>query len=191
MRLPSARRATYRPVTDAVSDVTVTSWVKVVFSVVTTTIFVLVSVITLQGALNQPGFAPNEAVTWLLVTFSTAIITFIAAQLGVTVASPGRSLNTRLRYALTAESEETAGPSSTVTVASIVLLLNVLAITVVGLCFIWLWADPGQIAVKEGADPLKEAPEYIKTHAQAFAALIVAGFGGLLVGAAKPSEQNT
>lgn len=63
--------------------------------------------------------------------------------------------------------------------------IDLVVLVVVGAFFVWLYLDPGNIAVAEGYDKLTSAPDYISLQAKAFIALVVAGAGGVGVAAAK------
>lgn len=72
-----------------------------------------------------------------------------------------------------------------------ILVVDVLALVVIGGLFLWLYMDPGSIEVKEGQQALTSAPDYISLQAKAFIALVIAGAGGVGAAAAKQPPRRT
>jgi hypothetical protein len=61
----------------------------------------------------------------------------------------------------------------------VLLLLDVIVFTVVGLGFVLLATKPDLIAVAPDADALKDAPEYINSHAKLFVGVVFAAVAAI------------
>ena len=79
------------------------------------------------------------------------LIAFIAAQLGLAIATAADGLRNKVRQTM---GSDRWGDK--------LLLLDVIIFFLIGLWFVLLWVKPDLIAVSDGGDPLKNAPEYIE-----------------------------
>jgi len=162
------------------------AWIKVVFGCALAGLYVLVAWTMIDGALNEVGYAPNDATDWLVTIASGGLIAFVAAQIGVVVATEGNGIKGRMQNRLFGSGTQlTASDERAASAAVLVLVVDVAVLLIVGGFFIWLYVRPANIAVAEGAKPLKDAPAYISLQAQAIVGLIVAGAGAVGVAAAK------
>ena len=136
--------------------------IKFTFGLIAAALFAYPSYLVLRGALETPGFEPNDAQTFLLDTFGAAIVAFIAAQLGISIVKDG-TFGKRLKASMGDSAWGVA-----------ILIVDVVLLIVVGAVFVVLWVNPSLLAVAEGGEPLAEAPEFISAQAQLFIGLVVA-----------------
>lgn len=155
-------------------------YVKAFFGVVAAALYCIGAYQMIDGALHTAAYAPGEPAVYLATACGAGITAFVAAQLGIAIASgsAGGSLVARLKT-------YSEGSTGTAWVTTGILIVDLLALTVFGFLFVWLWVSPGNIAVAPGQDPLTAAPEYISVQAKAFIALVLAGAAGVGVAATK------
>lgn len=156
------------------------AYIKAGFGIVAAILYGIGAFAMLQGALKTPGFVPGEAPTYLVTACGAGITAFVAAQLGIAIASGGTGNGSG--GGLVARMNRYSGNDDNL-IPAIVLIVDLIVLTVAGVLFVWLWISPGHIAVASGSDPLSSAPDYISLQAKAFIALVVAGAGGVGVAA--------
>lgn len=154
-------------------------------------LYVIAASAMVTGALNTAGYSPNSGVSWLVISVGGGLTASVAAQLGVALGTSieggGNGLDRRLaarHFDAPNAAESDSGKKWAVRINLGVLVLSLLVLIVFGLIFVYLWVNPHNLAVADGAAKLKEAPEYLQTQAKAFVALVLAG-AGVGVAAAK------
>jgi len=153
--------------------------IKAMFGVLVGILYAIAGQAMLTGATGTPGYKPGTGVEWLITMTGAAMTAFVAAQIGVVVATPGGDLIQRLRVHLFGTTSVTSSQDRAAKLVVAVLVLDVVVLCVIGIWFVLLLADPSRISVPAGADPLKEAPEYVSLQAKAFVALAIAGATGV------------
>lgn len=142
--------------------------IKAFFAITAALLYGVSAVLVALGAHSTAGFEPNAFQTDLLKTGAGALIAFISAQLGLAAAK---------------SEEPTFASSVRSTMGSkkgaILLLVDVAVFTVVGLWFVLLASKPDLIAVAPDADALKDAPEYITSHAKLFIGVVFAAVAAI------------
>jgi hypothetical protein len=145
--------------------------IKMIFAGTAAVLYALTTFTVLYKAIYIPNFSPNDAHTFLMDAIGAAIITFIAAQLGIAVSGEGnKSFGKRVGNAMGKEDSK---------LAKILLGADVAIILLAGIGFVLLWVNPALIALPEGSNRLTEAPDYVATHAKAFVGIILAALAGL------------
>lgn len=147
-------------------------------------LYVIAASAMVYGAVSTVDYSPNSGVLWLVISVGGGLTASVAAQLGVALGTSTEGGNKSLGRRLAARhfGSPTAAESNSrkrlaVRINLGVLALSLLALVVFGLIFVYLWVNPQNLAVADGAAKLKEAPEYLQTQAKAFVALVLAGAG--------------
>jgi hypothetical protein len=144
--------------------------IKAAFALIAAVLFLLGALMVLLGAHGTPGFMPNSGQEFLLDSAGGGLVAFITAQLGLAIATMGGGLNTfGSKVVATMGSDWGAR----------LLLVDVIIFVGIGLWFVLLWVKPDLIAVGQGTNPLKEAPEYIAAQAKVFVGVILAALAAL------------
>lgn len=160
--------------------------IKVVFALAAAALYLNATRRMLNGAINTVGYTPNTYTEWFVSLTGTALITFVAGQIGVTVATTGNGIRSRIAMR---SYNKTTGLTTTekwaVGATIAVLVVDLVVLAWVGWKFADLAFSPEKIIVKAGDPKLKDAPDYITIQAKAIASLVIAGAGGVTVAALK------
>lgn len=141
--------------------------IKGSFAAIAAILFFLGGATILWGTYRTPGFSPNSGQVFLLEMMGGGIVAFITAQLGLAVATSGNGLLARIRSTM----GFAAGDK--------LLILDVIVFLVIAFGFVLLWVKPDLIAVPEGSQQFKEAPEYIATQAKLYLGVVLAALTAL------------
>jgi hypothetical protein len=126
----------------------------------------------LNGAVNTAGYLSNGGVETVITLTGAAITAFVAAQIGVVVATPGGNPIERLKVRSFGANNDDAGETAAAWMTIVVLLVDFAVLVVAGYFFVRLFMSPSRVAVAPGASALKEAPDYIALQAKALLALV-------------------
>jgi hypothetical protein len=155
---------------------------KVVCGVMAALLYGLGAQRMLDGAKTIVDYTPNDFTEWLVTAAATALIAFIAAQIGVTVAQSGTPFQ-RMHAALHGATTTRTDSTNTWTWAVIALIAaDFLVLTIFGVMFIRLAITPEDMMLPSDGKALTEAPDYITLQAKAFVALVLAGAAGVTAG---------